>query len=108
MQLPATEYGLLAELSVNTGRVVTHEELLQRVWGPANDGSPWNIRIHLIRLRHKTGDDGEHPTYIFSKPKVGCRITAGRRRRTTAQGNKSWSSRRNLSDLCSNDRPRIA
>ena len=32
------EYRLLSELSVNAGRVLTHEQLLQRVWGP--DWSP--------------------------------------------------------------------
>lgn len=108
VQFTATEYGLLAELSVNAGRVATHNELLQRVWGPANYGSPRNIRIHLMRLRHKLGEDCEHPSYIFSKPRVGYRIAAGRRRRATVHDDQSWSSRRNLSDLCSNGPPRIA
>ena len=39
-QLTATEYGLLADLAVNAGRVAPHEELLQRVWGPVNPGTP--------------------------------------------------------------------
>ena len=70
-QLTATEYDLLAELAVNAGRVVTHEELLQRVWGPANPGNPRTIRTHLMRLRQKLGEDGENPTYVFSEPRVG-------------------------------------
>ena len=36
VQVTAIQYNLLAELAVNAGRVVTHEELLHRVWGPAN------------------------------------------------------------------------
>ena len=44
VQLTATEYDLLAKLAVNAGRVARHEELLQRVWGPTNPGSPRTIR----------------------------------------------------------------
>ena len=76
-QLTAMEYGLLAELAVNAGQAVTHEELLQRVWGPANPGRPQTIRTHLMRLCQKLGEDGENPTYIFSEPKVGYRMAVG-------------------------------
>ncbi len=51
--LTATQYNLLAELAINAGRVVTHEELLHRVWGPTNPGSPRVIRTQLMRLRQK-------------------------------------------------------
>ena len=77
VQLTATEYDLLAELAVHAGRVVTHEELLQRVWGPVNPGSPRTIRTHLMRLRQKLGEDGDNPTYIFSEPRVGYRMAVG-------------------------------
>ena len=76
-QLTATEYDLLAELAVNAGRVVRHEELLQRVWGPANPGSPRTIRTHLMRLRQKLGEDGENPIYVFAEPRVGYRMAVG-------------------------------
>ena len=79
-QLTATEYDLLAELAVNAGRVVTHEELLQRVWGPANPGNPRTIRTHLMRLRQKLGEDGENPVYIFAEPRVGYRMAVGETR----------------------------
>ena len=77
IQLTATEYDLLAELAVNAGRVVRHQELLHRVWGPVNPGSAHTIRTHLMRLRHKLGEDGENPTYIFSEPRVGYRMAVG-------------------------------
>ena len=90
-QLTATEYDLLAELAVNAGRVVTHQELLHRVWGPVNPGSAHTIRTHLMRLRHKLGEDGENPTYIFSEPRVGYRMAVGEgaeddQRRVTNRG----------------------
>ena len=79
-QPTATEYDLLAELAMNAGRVVTYEELSQRVWGPVNPGSPSNIRSHLMRLRQKLGEDGENPTYIFAVPRVGYRMAVGETR----------------------------
>ena len=63
---------------MNAGRVVTHEELLQRVWGQANSGSPRVIRTHLMRLRHLLGEDAENPTYIFAEPRVGYRMARAR------------------------------
>ena len=77
VRLTVIQYDLLAELAVNAGRVVTHEELLNRVWVPTNLGSPRVIRTHLMRLRQKLGEDGENPTYIFAEPRVGCRMAEG-------------------------------
>ena len=80
LQLTATEYDLLAELSVHAGRVVTHEELLQQVRGPVNPGRPRTIRTHLMRLRQKLGEHGEHLTCTFSEPKVRYRMAVGETR----------------------------
>ena len=65
---------------MHAGRVVTHEELLQGVWGPVNPGSPRTIRTHLMRLRHKLGEDGDNPTYIFSEPRRAYRMAVGETR----------------------------
>ena len=78
VRLTAIQYNLLAELAVNAGRVVTHEELLHRVWGPANPaGGVRTIRTHLMRLRRLLGEDAENPTYIFAEPRVGYRMPRG-------------------------------
>ena len=77
VRLTATQYDLLAELAVNAGRVVTHEDLLHRVWGPTRPGSVQVIRTQLMRLRQKLGEDGENPTYIFAEPRVGYRMGVG-------------------------------
>ena len=74
VQLTATEYNLLAELSVNAGRVLTYEHLLRRVWGVNNSGSPRVIATHLMRLRRKLGEDADNPRYIFAEPRVGYRM----------------------------------
>ena len=72
--LTATEYALLFELSTNAGLVVTHEQLLQRVWGPGNSGDAGLVRTVVKRLREKLGDDAYDPKYIFTEPRVGYRM----------------------------------
>ena len=74
VELTATEYALLYELSVHAGRVLTHDMLLQRVWGPERAGEPWQVREVVKRLRRKLGDDAQDPTYIFTEPRVGYRM----------------------------------
>ena len=74
VELTATEYALLYELSVHAGRVLTHDVLLHRVWGPERTGEPWQVREVVKRLRRKLGDDARNPTYIFTEPRVGYRM----------------------------------
>ena len=71
------EYRLLSELSVNAGRVLTHDQLLQRVWGPEHSGQPGAVRTFVKNLRRKLGDDADTPTYIFTEPRVGYRMPKG-------------------------------
>ena len=77
VQLTTTEYELLFELSVNAGWVLTHDQLLQRVWGLTNTGDVRVIRSLVRRLRRKLDDDARSPTYIFAEPRVGYRMPKG-------------------------------
>ena len=77
VRLTPTEYELLFELSVHAGRVLTHDQLLQRVWGPERIGEPWLVREVVKRLRRKLGDDAGSPAYIFTEPRVGYRMAKG-------------------------------
>ena len=72
--LTPIEYDLLVELSVEAGRVVPHDRLLRRVWGPEKPGNMRVLRTHLMRLRRKLGEDGSSPRYIFAEPRVGYRM----------------------------------
>ena len=74
VQLTPTEYGLLYELSVNAGRVLDHDQLLQAVWGPERRGEHRLLRDVIKRLRRKLGDDADNPTYIFTEPRIGYRM----------------------------------
>ena len=74
IHLTATEYGLLAELAVNAGRILTHDELLRRVWGVNHSVGRGAVRSSLKRLRHKLREDGNNPKYIFAESRVGYRM----------------------------------
>ena len=77
VQLTATEYQLLFALSVNAGRVLTHDQLLRRAWDPKRQGDLRALRAHLRRLRRKLGEDGSNPKYFFAEPRVGYRMAKG-------------------------------
>ena len=74
VKLTATEYKVLFELSINAGRVLTHEQLLHRVWGADYSGEGHLVRVFIGNLRRKLGDDARNPRYIFTEPRVGYRM----------------------------------
>ena len=69
--LTPTEYAVLFELSTNAGLVLTHDQLLRRVWGEANSGDSGLVRTIVKNLRRKLGDDARDPAYILTRPRVG-------------------------------------
>ena len=78
MQLTDLEYRFLRELSVNAGRVLTHEDLLRRVWGPGHPGHSGPVRTVVKNLRSKLRDPADNPAYIFNVPRVGYRMETGK------------------------------
>ena len=76
VELTATEYAVLYELTVHAPRTLTHAVLLQRVWGPEKVGEPWLVRDMVRKLRGKLGDNADNPTYILTEPRVGYRMAA--------------------------------
>ena len=85
VQLTVSEYGVLYELSVNAGRVLSHDHLLQRIWGVRRSGEPGLVRTVMKRLRRKLGDDADNPTYLFTEPRVGYRMAKGEQPETTTK-----------------------
>ena len=74
VELTATEYELLRVLSLNAGRVSTHEALLRQVWTGRTNGDPKAVRAYVKRLRRKLGDDAADPAWIFNVRGVGYRM----------------------------------
>ena len=77
IQLTDLEYRFLFELAVNAGRVLTHDHLLRRVWGPSHPGHSGPVRTVVKNLRSKLGDEADDPSYIFNEPRVGYRMERG-------------------------------
>jgi len=75
--LTPTELGLLEAMATNPGRLMTHDLLLRRVWGPGYS-TEWNyLRTYVGQLRKKLGDDAASPRLIATEPGVGYRWLPG-------------------------------
>jgi two-component system KDP operon response regulator KdpE len=72
--LTPTEYELLKHLAQNAGKVVSHRELLQRVWGPEYGEETEYLRTFVKQLRRKLESDPSRPQYIMTQPGVGYRF----------------------------------
>lgn len=75
LKLTSTEYKLLSYISLNAGRVVTPDQLLNKVWGEEYIGAPHLLQVNIARLRKKLGDDAKKPTYILTRPGIGYIIS---------------------------------
>ncbi len=70
--LSPREYDLLALMTRNAGRVMTHRQLLVAVWGPAHAGDVQYLRVYVGHLRQKLGPAGTR--LIQTEPGVGYRL----------------------------------
>lgn len=74
IHLSATEFSLLKLLAENAGKVVTHRQILQTVWGGAPEADPARLRVFMNYLRKKIERDPRRPTLIRSEPGIGYRL----------------------------------
>ncbi len=71
IHLTPTEYRLLLELATNRDRVLLHQELLTKVWGPEYRDETDYLWTYVRYLRNKIEPDPSAPRYILSEPGVG-------------------------------------
>jgi two-component system KDP operon response regulator KdpE len=74
VQLRPTEYRLLYHLVQNAGWVVTHDQLLTKVWGFEYRDEPHYVRLYINYLRKKIEKDPSNPEYILTERGVGYRF----------------------------------
>ena len=74
VHLTRTEFRLLVELAAADGRVVTREELLQRVWGYDYFGDTRLLDVHIRRLRRKIEPDPDDPALVLTVRGVGYKV----------------------------------
>jgi two-component system, OmpR family, KDP operon response regulator KdpE len=73
--LTPTEFALLQHLAVNSDKVLTHNMLLQSVWGNEYSSEKEYLRVFVGRLRRKLEPDVKNPKYIQTIPGVGYQIS---------------------------------
>lgn len=76
VKLTATEYGLFALLVKNEGKVLTHQYLLNQVWGPAYRDESQYLRVFVGQLRKKLEADPNRPAHLITESGVGYRFVA--------------------------------
>ncbi|MHB2016725.1 MAG: response regulator transcription factor [Candidatus Xenobia bacterium] len=74
VRLRPTEFKLLHHLMNHPGRLLTHEALLSRVWGPEYRDDTQLLRLYITYLRQKIEPDLQHPRYIFNERGLGYRF----------------------------------
>ncbi len=74
VKLRPTEYRLLYHLVQNAGWVLTHDQILTKVWGYEYQDEPHYVRLYVNYLRQKLEDDPSDPKYILTERGVGYRF----------------------------------
>jgi two-component system KDP operon response regulator KdpE len=72
--LTPVEYRLLAVMMASSGRVLTHQQILQQVWGPRYSAEMNYLRVYMKKLRHKIEPEPAHPKYLVNEPGIGYRL----------------------------------
>jgi len=74
IKLTSTEYSLLALLSKNEGRVLTHQYILKEVWGMGYIEQTQYLRVFIAQLRKKVEDDPSRPKLLNTESGIGYRF----------------------------------
>ncbi len=74
VKLRPTEYRLLYHLVKNAGWVMTHDQILSKVWGYEYENEPHYVRLYINYLRKKLEEDITDPKYILTERGVGYRF----------------------------------
>jgi DNA-binding response OmpR family regulator len=83
IKLRPTEYRLLYHLVKNAGWVLTHDQILTKVWGYEYRDEPHYVRLYINYLRKKIEVDPTDPKYILTERGVGYRFVDYKREAKT-------------------------
>jgi two-component system KDP operon response regulator KdpE len=75
VRLTPTEWQLLELLVRNSGRLVTHRQLLEEVWGPGYVTESSYLRVYIANLRRKLEPSPSRPRYLRTEAGMGYRFT---------------------------------
>lgn len=72
------EFELLKMLAMNSGRVLTKEQIIEGVWGNNFYGDDNTVPVHIRKLREKIEEDSSHPLFIQTVWGIGYRFVGGK------------------------------
>jgi two-component system KDP operon response regulator KdpE len=72
--LTPKEYELLRYFMVNRGKMITHKQLLNEVWGQAHTEDMQYLRVYISQLRDKIEPNPKSPIFIITEPGIGYRM----------------------------------
>jgi two-component system KDP operon response regulator KdpE len=72
--LTPTEFDILKVLMQSQGIVVTHRQLIHKIWGTTFGDESRILRVNISNLRHKIESDPNRPVYILTELGVGYRF----------------------------------
>lgn len=74
IRLTPTEYSLLKLLARNAGRVITHNQIIDELWGVNSQPDTSYLRVYMLQLRKKLEKDPANPKILITEPGVGYRL----------------------------------
>jgi two-component system KDP operon response regulator KdpE len=74
VRLTRTQYKLFGTLMRNAGKILTHEQILFTVWGPAYTRETPYLRVYMGQLRQKFENNPARPRYLMTEPCIGYRL----------------------------------
>jgi two-component system KDP operon response regulator KdpE len=75
VKLTPTEFSLLSLFIHNAGKVLTHNYILQQVWGPKFEGESQYTRVYVGQLRKKLEENPNNPSFFVTESGIGYRFT---------------------------------
>lgn len=75
IHLTPIEYKLLVLLAANRGKVLTHNQILSKIWGSTESGDANSLRVFMATLRRKIEKDTTNPRFIVTEVGVGYRFS---------------------------------
>lgn len=74
VKLTPTEYSLLKLLARNAGKVLTHNQIIDELWGINSQPDTSYLRVYMLQLRKKLEKDPANPKILITEPGVGYRL----------------------------------
>jgi two-component system KDP operon response regulator KdpE len=74
VKLTKTEYALLRLFVSNAGKVLTHPQIMEAVWGPGNREKTHYLHVYMTHLREKIETTPAKPALLVTETRVGYRL----------------------------------